>query len=179
MKTTFTARHVRLHPRMREIVETKLAKLARTLPHGAEAHIVVTAGKKDLEVEVSVSGRHGTLTAAARAGDQASAAQEVMDRIAAQAVKSRTKATGVKKRAASPVRNPKSWPAESAAAEAARHAGPRRESQAPRAMFEEDALTAFASSRREIFVFRDPASHQALRFLYRRKDGTIGLVTPE
>ncbi|MEO8585642.1 MAG: HPF/RaiA family ribosome-associated protein [Acidobacteriota bacterium] len=178
MKTTFTARHVRLHPRMREIVETKLAKLARALPHGAEARVVVTGGKKDLEVEVSVPGSHGTLTAAARAEDQASAAQEVMDRIAAQAVKSRTKATGVKKRAASPVRSPKSWPAESAV-EAARHAGPRRESQAPRAMFEEDALTAFASSRREIFVFRDPASDHALRFLYRRKDGTIGLVAPE
>ncbi|MDL2716758.1 MAG: HPF/RaiA family ribosome-associated protein [Acidobacteriota bacterium] len=178
MKTTFTARHVRLHPRLREIVETKLAKLARTLPHDAEAHVVVTAGKKDLEVEVSVSGRHGTLTAAARAGDQTSAAQEVMDRIAAQAVKSKTKATGVKKRAASPVRNPGSWPTEPAT-EVARRAGPRRESQAPRAMFEEDALTAFASSRREILVFRDPASHHALRFLYRRKDGTIGLVAPE
>jgi len=178
MKTTFTARHVRLHPRMRQIVETKLAKLARTLPHDAEAHVVVTAGKKDLEVEVSVAGRHGTLTAAARAGDQATAAQEVMDRIAAQAVKSKTKVTGVKKRAASPVRNPKTWPAE-APAEPARHAGPRRETQSPRAMFEEDALTAFAASRREVFVFRDPASHNALRFLYRHKDGSLGLVVPE
>jgi len=178
MKTTFTARHVRLHPRMRQIVEAKLAKLARTLPGDAEAHVVVTAGKKDLEVEVSVAGRHGTLTAAARAGDQASAAQDVMDRIAAQAVKSRTKATGVKKRATSPVRNPKTWPMEPPA-ESARQAGPRRESQSPRAMFEEDALTAFAASKREVFVFRDPASHHALRFLYRRKDGTLGLVVPE
>ena len=30
-----------------------------------------------------------------------------------------------------------------------------------------------------VFVFRDPASHHALRFLYRRKDGTLGLVVPE
>jgi len=178
MKTTFTARHVRLHPRLRQIVEAKLAKLGRTLPGDAEAHVVVTAGKKDLEVEVSVAGRHGTLTAAARAGDQATAAQDVMDRIAAQAVKSKTKATGVKKRAASPVRNPKTWPAEPPA-EPARHTGPRRETQSPRAMFEEDALTAFAASRREVLVFRDPASHHALRFLYRRKDGTLGLVVPE
>ena len=178
MKTTFTARHVRLHPRLRQIVETKLAKLARSLPGDAEAHVVVTAGKKDLEVEVSVAGRHGTLTAAARAGDQTTAAQDVMDRIAAQAVKSKTKVNGVKKRAAAGVRNPDSWPA-ALPAEAARHAGPRRETQAPRSMFEEDALTAFAASRREVFVFRDPASHHALRFLYRRKDGTLGLVVPE
>ena len=178
MKVTFTARHVRLHPRLRSIVETKLAKLGRTLPGDAEAHVVVTAGKKDLEVEVSVAGRHGTLTAVARAGYQTSAAQEVMDRISAQAVKSKTKSTGVKKRAASPVRNPKTWPADSAA-EPARNAGPRRETQSPRAMFEEDALTAFAASRREVFVFRDPASHHALRFLYRRQDGSLGLVVPE
>jgi ribosomal subunit interface protein len=177
MKTTFTARHVRLDPRLRQIVETKLTKLGRSLPGDAEAHVVVTAGKKDLEVEVSVAGGHGTLTAAARAGDQASAAQNVMDRIAAQAIKSKTKATGVKKRAASPVRNPESWPLETPAAP--RSAGPRRETQAPRAMFEEDALAAFAASRREVFVFRDPASHHALRFLYRRKDGTLGLVVPE
>lgn len=178
MKTTFTARNVRLHPRLRAIVDAKLTKLARSLPRDAEAHVVVTAGKKDLEVEVSVAGRHGTLTAAARAGDQATAAQDVMDRIATQAVKSKTKATAVKKRAASPVRNPETWPME-IPAEPARHSGPRRETQAPRAMFEEDALTAFAASRREVFVFRDPASHHALRFLYRRKDGTLGLVVPE
>lgn len=178
MKTTFTARNVRLHPRLREIVDVKLTKLARSLPRDAEAHVVVTAGKKDLEIEVSVAGRHGTLTAAARAGDQVSGAQDVMSRIAAQAVKSRTKATGVKKRAGSPVRNPESWPVD-ARPEPARGAGPRRETQAPRAMFEEDALTAFAASRREVFVFRDPASHHALRFLYRRKDGTLGLVVPE
>jgi ribosomal subunit interface protein len=178
MKTTFTARHVRLHPRLKEIVETKLAKLARSLPGDAEAHVVVTAGKKDLEVEVSVAGRHGTLTAAARAVDQTTAAQEVMDRIAAQAVRSRAKASGVKKRTASPVRNPATWPV-APPAERPRHAGPRRETQAPRAMFEEDALTAFAASQREVLVFRDPASHHALRFLYRRKDGTLGLVVPE
>jgi ribosomal subunit interface protein len=178
MKTTFTARHVRLHPRLRKIVETKLAKIARSLPEDAEAHVVVTAGKKDLEVEVSLAGRHGTLTAAARAGDQTTAAQDVMNRIAAQAVKSKTKVSGVKKRAASPVRNPDTWPV-TPPAEPSRHAGPRRETQSPRAMFEEDALTAFAASRREVLVFRDPASHHALRFLYRRKDGTLGLVVPE
>ncbi len=178
MKTTFTARHVRLHPRLRQIVEAKLQKLSRGLPVDAEAHVVVTAGKKDLEVEVSVAGRHGTLTAAARGADQASAAQDVMDRIAVQAVKARTKANGVKKRAASPMRNPATWP-EEAPAEVPRQPGPRRETQSPRSMFEEDALVAFSASRREIFVFRDPASHHALRVLYRRKDGMLGLVVPE
>jgi hypothetical protein len=46
-------------------------------------------------------------------------------------------------------------------------------------MFEEDALAAFAASRREVLVFRDPTFDNALRFLYRRRDGTLGLVVPE
>ncbi|HEX5855366.1 MAG TPA: ribosome-associated translation inhibitor RaiA [Thermoanaerobaculia bacterium] len=178
MKTSFTARHIRLHPRLREIVQTKLAKLERVLPGRAEARVVVTAGRQDVEVEVTVAGRHGTLTATARAADQQSAAQDVMDRVAAQAVKTKTKVKGVKKRAASAVRSPAAWPAEQPA-DRPRPSGPRRETFSPRAMFEEDALTAFAASRREVLVFRDPASHHALRFLYRRRDGTLGLVVPE
>jgi ribosomal subunit interface protein len=178
MKTTFTARHIRLHPRLREIVQAKLAKLERVLPGRAEARVVVTAGRKDVEVEVTVAGRRGTLTATARAADQPSAAQDVMDRVAAQAVKTKTKVKGVKKRATSAVRSPAAWPAEQPA-ERPRRAEPWRETLSPRAMFEEDALTAFAASRREVLVFRDPASDLALRFLYRRRDGTLGLVVPE
>jgi ribosomal subunit interface protein len=178
MKTVFTARHIRLHPRVREIVQAKLAKLERTMPGRAEAHVVVTAGRKDVEVEVSVTGGHGTLTASARAADQPSAAQDVMDRIAAQAVKTKAKVKEVKKRVSSKVRRPAVWTANQPA-EPAPPAGHRRETFSPRAMFEEDALTAFAASRREILVFRDPASDHALRFLYRHRDGTLGLVVPE
>jgi ribosomal subunit interface protein len=178
MKTTFTARHVRLHPRLKEIVQAKLEKLERVFPGRAEAHVVVTAGRQDVEVEVKVAGRHGTLTATARGGDQPSAAQDVMDRVAAQAVKTKTKVKGVKKRAPSALKSPAAWPREHSP-EAVSPAEPRRETFSPRAMFEEDALTAFAASRREVLVFRDPAFDHALRFLYRRRDGTFGLVVPE
>lgn len=178
MKTTFTARHVRLHPRLREIVQAKLAKLERVFPGKAEAHVVVTAGRQDVEVEVTVAGPHGTLTATALAADQPSAAQDVMDRVAAQAVKTKARVKGVKKRSTSALRSPAAWPVEPSAARA-QPSSPKRETHAPRAMFEEDALTAFAASRREVLVFRDPAFDHALRFLYRRRDGTFGLVVPE
>jgi hypothetical protein len=46
-------------------------------------------------------------------------------------------------------------------------------------MFEEDALTHFAASRREFMVFRDAASGHQIRFLYRRRDGGMHLVVPE
>jgi len=178
MKTTFTARHIRLHPRLREIVQTKLAKLERVLPGRAVARVVVTGGRTDVGVEVTVAGRRGTLTATARAADQPSAAQDVMDRVAAQVVKTNTKVKGVKKRLRPTVKSPAVWSVEHLA-EPGTAGEPRRETFSPRAMFEEDALTAFAASRREVLVFRDPAFDNALRFLYRRRDGTLGLVVPE
>lgn len=177
MNVEFTARHVRLHPRLREIVEAKLAKLERALPRGAEARVVVTAGKKDLEVEVTISGRR-PMTATARGTDQAGAAQEVMDRIAAQAAKSKTRVTSVKKGGAPTVRSASRWTA-GAPSEPYSSPATRRESVSPRAMFEEDALSAFAASRRDVLLFRDPAFDNGLRVLYRRRDGSFGLVVPE
>ena len=144
MKTTFTARHIRLHPRLREIVQTKLTKLERVLPGRAEARVVVTGGRKDVGVEVTVAGRRGRLTATARAADQPSAAQDVMDRVAAQVVKTNTKVKGVKKRTPSAMRSPAGWPAEPPA-EPGNAAEPRRETFSPRAMFEEDALPLFGA----------------------------------
>ena len=129
MKATFTARHIRLHPRLREIIQTKLAKLERVLPGRAEARIVVTGGRNDVGVEVTVAGRRGRLTATARAADQPSAAQDVMDRVAAQVVKTNTKVKGVKKRSPCAGRRPAGWAA--APSEGPTAAPPPRETRAP------------------------------------------------
>jgi hypothetical protein len=44
-------------------------------------------------------------------------------------------------------------------------------------MFDEDALHAFSLSKREVLAYRDP-SDETLRVLYRRKDGTVVILTP-
>jgi hypothetical protein len=44
-------------------------------------------------------------------------------------------------------------------------------------MFEEDALHRFTSRDHDVLVFRDPGS-DALRVLYRRRDGSFGLLMP-
>ena len=89
MKTDYTARHIRIHSGLREVVETKLDRLERVLPPRAVARVVVTAGKMDVEVEVSVVGKTRTITAAARAADQRTAAQEAMERLAGQVRKTK------------------------------------------------------------------------------------------
>lgn len=176
MRTDYTARHIRLHPRVREIVETKLARLERVLPPRAEARVVVSAGKKDVEVEVTVVGRTRTIAATGRGADQRTAAQAALEKLAGQVRKTKGIVKESKKHRPSGVRGAAGWGEPEPAAAPPAH---RRETVSPRAMFEEDALTHFAASRKDFMVFRDLASPNQVRFLYRRRDGGFHLVVPE
>ncbi|MGA7991788.1 MAG: HPF/RaiA family ribosome-associated protein [Thermoanaerobaculia bacterium] len=175
MKIDYTARHIRLHPTVRAVVERKLAKLERVLPVRAAARVVVSAGKKDVEVEVAVLGRARTITGVGRGADQRTATQNAMEHLARQVQKTKAIAKESKKHRASGLRRPEGW----TAPEIEPDSGHRREIVNPRAMFEEDALAHFAASRREFMVFRDPSSPLRVRFLYRRRDGGFHLVVPE
>jgi ribosomal subunit interface protein len=176
MNTVYVARRIRIHPSLQVVVDAKLAKLERFLPRAVQAHIAVRREKNDVAVEVTVAGRNRTWKAVAAGPDQRTAAQEVMDRIAGQVKKTKALVKEEKKRAGSSVRQAEAWPAEPLERPSRE---PRRESGATRAMFEEDALTAFHASDRDVLVFRDLASNEALRVLYRRRDGRVGLVVPE
>ena len=179
MKTAFIARRIRIYPSTQEIVQTKLSKLERFLPRTVQAHVVVQREKNSISVEVALAGRQRTWKAAASGPDQWTAAQEVMDRIAAQVKKSKALVKEEKKRSGPSVRLPEAWP-EAPGVEPSRPARLlRREAVTARAMFEEDALDAFGSSPRDVLVFRDLGAGEALRVLYRRKDGSLGLVTPD
>jgi putative sigma-54 modulation protein len=177
MKIAFTARRVKLHPLVRHVVERKLAKLEKVLPRDAQAHVIVEAGKKDISIEVSVAGKNRSWQATAVGPDQPAAAHAVMERIAAQAKKTKAKVKEKKKRTASAVRSPRTWA--EPGGEPGPIAGPRREPVAALAMFEEDALTAFSGSTREVLVFRDLGASDAFRVLYRRRDGGFGLLIPD
>jgi ribosomal subunit interface protein len=177
MKTAFIARRIRIYPSTQEIVQTKLSKLERFLPRTVQAHVVVQREKNSISVEVALAGRQRTWKAAASGPDQWTAAQEVMDRIAAQVKKSKALVKEEKKRSGPSVRKPEGWPETAAEPRAA--SGPRRESAAARQMFEEDALTAFQASGGDLLVYRDLGADAALRILYRRRDGRVGLVVPE
>jgi len=178
MKTDYTARHIRIHSGVREVVETKLARLERVLPPRAEARVIVTAGKMDVEVEVSVLGKTRTITAVGRGADQRTAAQAAMERLAGQVRKTKAIVKEAKKHRPG-VRGGTWTPPAPEPVPAPAVPGPKRENVSPRAMFEEDALTHFAASRREFMVFRDAASGHAIRFLFRRRDGGLHLVVPE
>ncbi len=178
MNTVYIARRIRIHPSLEEVVAGKLGKLERFLPRAAQVHVAVRREKNVVAVEVAISGAKGTWKAHATGPDQRTAAQEVMNRIAAQVKRTKAIVKEEKKRSRPSVRKPEVWP-EAETGRTERTSGTRRETAATRSMFEEDALTSFHASDREVLVFRDLGSDEALRVLYRRRDGRVGIVVPE
>ncbi len=180
MKVDFVARRVRLSERVTDLAEEKLGKLDKVLPRDAQARVVIRREKLGVAVEITITAKQRTLAATEVSQDGEAACRAALERIVAQAKKSKGRAREEKKHRPSPVKAaalqettaPAPPPEEEAAVVA-----PRRESVTARAMFEEDALEAFSGSNREVMVFRDP-SDDAMRVLYRRRDGSLGLLIP-
>lgn len=180
MNVDFTARRVKIDPVVRELVEKKLAKLEKVLPPDAQAHVIIWSEKKNVSIEITIVGRQRTWTATETGLDQETVAHAVLERIVSQAKKSKAKVKEDKKaRGVATVRAPEGWEAEEKKEEAP--AGPAttvvHEKISLRPMFEEDALHLFLAEDRQILVFREPTD-DSLRVMYRRRDGSVGLLIP-
>ncbi len=176
MKVEVTARRLTVDAKTMDTIEKRLEKLSRVLPREAEAKVVVRLEKRGVLVEVTITARQRSWTAEAVAADQLTAAQNALDRVAAQAKKTKTRVKEEKKHTVSGVRSAAAVvPVEKGGP--AGEKPPRTESYEARPMFDEDALHAFDRSRKEVLAYRDP-SDDGIRVLYRRKDGTVVILTP-
>lgn len=180
MNIEFTSRRARLNVRVKELFEKKLGKLDKVLPPDVQAHVILRGENKGVSLEVTVVGRQRTWTATEAGVDQEALAHDVLERIEAQIRKSKAKVKEEKKHRPSALMAGKG-----AAEEAAEE--PKSQSRAAAALrpevvvarptFEEDALHKFVKWNRDVMVYRDP-SDESFRVLYRRRDGTIGLLLP-
>ena len=178
MKTVYTARGLKIHGALRDVVEPKLAKLEKVLPRGAKVR-----GRRPAREEGDLRRGDGRGPLAHLEGG----------RRAARPADRRAGGHGPDRGAGEEVEGHREGGEEAlhdlgaaarglAGGGAARRARPdafRREAVTARAMFEEDALTAFGASARDVLVFRDLGAGEVLRVLYRRKDGGVALVTPD
>jgi putative sigma-54 modulation protein len=181
MNIDFTARRVKIDPVVRDLVEKKLKKLERVLPPDAQAHVILWQEKKSVCIEITILGRQRTWTAQEAGPDQETVAHLVLDRIVNQVKKAKSKVKEDKKtqRGAATVRTPEVWkaPAKEAKEPKAERTTVQHEKITLRPMFEEDALHLFTAEDRQILVFRF-STDDSLRVLYRRRDGSIGLLIP-
>ena len=177
MKVEITARRLTVDAKTKDTIEKRFEKLSKVLPREADAKVVIRLEKRGVLVEVTITARQRTWAAEAVAADQLTAVQEALDRVAAQVKKAKARVKEEKKHTVSGVRKIAAAAVPAEAPVPPREKPPRSETYEARRMFDEDALHAFSNSKRDVFAYRDP-SDEVLRVLYRKKDGSVVILTP-
>jgi len=180
MELEFLARNTEITEAQREMARKKLKRLAKYFNAVHEARVVVTQEKHRLLVEAFIRGKDFEVAAKAETGDWASSLQEVVSRLEQQASRSKQKLTGRKRQPASRGAEPR-WQVAVVGEESVRSGKPevvelRHVPVVP--MTVDEAALQLESSRDDFIVFRE-ASTDRVNVLYRRRDHTYGLVTPE
>ena len=176
MRVDITGRHLDITPGLRQLIGTRLAKLERLLNDRAiSATITLTKEKyrHRTEVVVHAKGDHMLSGVGEGSGWRISVRQAV-DKVEHQAEKLKSKWTESKRRrGGTRVANVQAAP---------RAAAPRRivrtTRYAVKPMSIEDAALRVESGPDTFVVFRN-AESDAVSIVYRRKDGSLGLIEPD
>ncbi len=181
MRLDITGRHVEVTAPLRQLIDRRLARLARVLNDAAMSATVTLTKEKYRhlsEIVIHARGDH-VLRGTGEANGWPLSLRLAAEKIAQQAQKLKGKWDG-RKRHSSGRRlvPPGTPPAEAAAAAPA----PRRIIRARRyevkPMLPEDAALRVEEGPETFIVFRN-ADSDAVSIVYRRKDGNFGLIEPE
>src|SRR5437867_5816967 len=179
MKLVLTGRHVDVTPALKTFTREKLKKLSNLIDDLGEVHVILTVEKHRHTAEVVAHGRHLSLSARGVTADMYSSIGECIERLERQAKKHRAK-FATKRRRAAPrpgSATPKSTP-EGGVDRDGRQRIVRTETFSKKPMSVEEAALQVKGSDFEFFVFRNERSRE-VNVLYRRKDGSLGLIEPE
>jgi putative sigma-54 modulation protein len=185
MRIEFTGRQTEVPDAVRALAERKLLKLARTLPRISRAHVVLAVDRRRHAVEVTLHSPHLDLTATEAGSDFGSALRAALDKVERQALRQRGRWRERKRRtdaraaeAVAPVgraRAPEAAvPPETV--EPTRVVRVRRAAVKPMTL--DEAVREMGGRDDRPLVFRD-ARTEALKVLFKRGDGQLGLIEPE
>ncbi len=172
MQVLVTFRHMEATDALRKYAESKVGRVHKYLRRPIEAHVVLEVNKRRHFAEITLTGEHITVNAKEETGDLYSAIDLAMDKLERQIQKHITKRDKRK--------HPSTAPAVAASAPPRRRARPRvvPERVKVEPMTVAEALRRMSRNSDEVLVFQNEAS-DAVNVLYRRKDGTYGLIEPE
>lgn len=189
MKTNLTARNLELTDRLRNEIERKLRRLDRLLRPDSEASVeLIAKASHSLEsahvAEVTLVSNGHVLRSTAAGATPMAAFDVVLDKIERQAVRSKERPRSVRGRHSDEVESVLNREAlgtiEPAAGNADADGRPsvvkiKRFDMHP--LFEEDAISQMEELGHAFFVFLNAESEQ-VAVLYRRRDGSYGLIEP-
>ena len=190
MKTSLTARNLELTDRLRAQIERKLHRLDRITHEAAEADVELIAKASHAAdsaqvAEVTLRNNGDVLRSSASGATSIAALDIVVDKLERQLVRTKEKPGSIRKRHADEVESVLNREAlGTIEPDAARAddgaAGPsvvkiKRFDMQP--MFEEDAIAQMEELGHAFFVFLD-AETEDVAVLYRRRDGSYGVIQP-
>jgi putative sigma-54 modulation protein len=197
MKLEITGRHVAVTPALKTFTAEKLAKLGRWIDDLAEIHVVLTVEKHRHIAEIIAHGNHLKLSAREVTADMYTSIGECLEKLERQARKQKEKHTTKRRRSPAPaslaVPEPGPEPPRRARRRRARPGVGARASRldgdglprivrsqtfSKKPMSVEEAALQVSQSDIEFVVFRNERSEE-VNVLYRRKDGSLGLIEPE
>ncbi len=194
MNVEYTGRQFEITPRIRQEVETGLAKLIKILGDNFKTKVILTVEKHRHKAEITISPRNHPLVGLAEAADMVAAISAAMERIEQQAVKYKARwrtrkrqandkwngqgsqeemlvAVGASAESAVPL-VAHNYPASPRASEP--HIVRSRDGVALRPLTLEEAVKEAQFRDRDVFVFRDP--NGKVMVLHRTKDGKMELI---
>lgn len=178
MELEFICRNIEISEEQRSMARKKMARLSKYFSSVHESRLTVAQEKHRTTVEAHVRGKDFEIAASAETSDWASSLQDVVGKLEQQARRMKQKLTGRKR--SSRTKNP-SWQVSVVEPESVRRGTPRvvETRHVPVVpMTVDEASLQLEGTKDDFIVFRE-ASSDAINVLYRRRDGTYGLVTPD
>lgn len=197
MKLELTGRHVAVTPALEKFARTKLAKIEKLVPGPMDVHVILTVEKRRHIAEILAHAKTVSMSAREVTGDMYTSIGECVEKLETQARRHKEKFETRRRRPKAPEppeteepapgKKPRRVAGRESGASSPRPRGKRREgspvivaSEAyPRKpMTVEEAALQVDGSDLGFFVFRNSTT-QEINVLFRRKDGSLGLIEPE
>lgn len=174
MNINITGRHTVITPEMRKYCERRVQSIEKLLGYSVETDLILLVEKYRNKAEIRVKAKGGSFNATEETQDMRTSLSAAFDSIDKRVKKEKEKLREKKRRKDKELMN---YPPPSKAVESGIKVI-RGKSFSLKPMPLDEAVLLFESNKDEVFVFRKFDSEK-WAFLYRRKDGNIGLIEPE
>ncbi len=177
MNVEITGRHVVITPAIRTYVLKRLRKFAKIFGENINFHVIIDVEKERQTAEILLKSKLLDLTGKGQTDDMYSSIVRAIEKLERQALKHKSKIIeGKRQRAKAKSVARKFGVGETSDRILAQRSDGLREEEAPgKPMTVEEAAIELHHSEYPFIVFRNSES-SAVNVLYRRKDGTLGLI---
>ncbi|WP_028320511.1 ribosome hibernation-promoting factor, HPF/YfiA family [Desulfatiglans anilini] len=174
MDITVTFRRTEPSEALKVYAEEKVSKVRKYLDVPVEAHVVLSVEKFRHQADVTLIVNGTRIKAMEETGDMYSAIDQVMDKIEKQVKRHLQK---IRERRPEGARPEEEGEGEEASAAADTESVIAVEQMIAKPMDTEEAVMQLNLSKQEFLVFRNAKSLE-VNVLYRKKDGSLGLIEP-